>query len=158
MTRGRRPTPTAILKARGTFREGRRNASEPQPAPGIPAAPPYLDKAAKTEYRRVAKLLAECGAITQADRAALAAYAAAWSRLVEAELKIRETGLVVRSPAGFPTTNPYFTVVRQAAEELRKWATELGLTPSSRTKIKTAPPSKVDTEGKSRFFVESKTA
>ena len=68
---------------------------------------------------------------------ALTCYAQAWGRLIEGEAKLKETGLVIKSPAGFPCISPYLSIVRGTSEELRKWASELGLTPSSRTKIKT---------------------
>ena len=139
MTRGRKGLPVQIHKLRGTFRPDRHNADAPAPAPGLVPAPAHLDKTGKQEYRRAGKLLLRMRTLTPADMAGLACYAAAWSRLIEAQTKLRETGLVIKSPAGFPCISPYLSIVRQATEELRKWSSELGLTPASRTKLKAAP-------------------
>jgi P27 family predicted phage terminase small subunit len=63
----------------------------------------------------------------------------AWSRSVEAENKLKETGLIIKSPAGFPQISPYVSIAVRAGEEIRKWAQELGLTPAARAKLKTPP-------------------
>ena len=139
MTRGRKALPAALHMARGTYRPGRHNADAPEPAKGLLPPPDHLDDTAKAEYLRAGKLLDKCRTLTQADMVGLACYAAAWSRLIEGETKLKETGLVIKSPAGFPCISPYLSIVRQATEELRKWSSELGLTPAARTKLKAAP-------------------
>jgi len=139
MSRGRKPLPVEIHRLRGSFRADRHNVNAPQPTSGIPACPKHLNKTAKTEYRRVGKLLAACRVITEVDRAALAAYSQAWARLVQGEIKLHETGLIIKSPNGFPCLSPYLSVVRQAAEEVRRWAAELGLSPSARTRLHVEP-------------------
>jgi P27 family predicted phage terminase small subunit len=100
-------------------------------------------------------LLAETRTLTLADRAGLSCYAQAWSRLIEGETGLRTTGLVIRTPAGFPAISPFLSIVRQATEELRKWSAELGLTPSSRTKIKAAPPEVSDLAHRNRNRTEA---
>jgi P27 family predicted phage terminase small subunit len=137
--RGRKPIPPEMHIAMGTYRADRHGGRQAQPREGIPRCPSHLDKTARVEYRRVSRLLAECRVITEADLVPLACYAQAWSRLVEAEGRLKETGLVVKSPAGFPCISPYLSIVRGATEELRRWSVELGLTPSARTKIKAVP-------------------
>ncbi len=139
MTRGRKPIPAELHVLQGTFRPARHAGSTPHPTAGIPPCPKHLDAVARKEYRRVGKLLAETKTLTLVDMVGLACYAQAWSRLIEGETKLRETGLVIKSPAGFPCISPFLSVVRQATEELRKWSVELGMTPAGRAKIK-APP------------------
>ena len=147
----RPPTPVAIHKLRGTFRRDRHGGEEPQPTAGLPVAPDHLDAQAADEYYRTGKLLADCRVLTQADKAALACYAAAWSRLIEAETKLRETGLIVKSPSGFPCISPYLSIVNRAAEEIRKWSGELGLTPSARSKLKITPAETPSGDGEKYF-------
>lgn len=142
--RGRKPVPTPILQLRGSRKIGRRN--EPRPPTAIPTCPPHLDQRAKAEWKRITKLLAAMKLLTKLDRATLATYCSTWSRLVDAETKLREHGLVVKSPSGYPMQNPYLSVVNRSIEQLGKIATEFGLTPSSRVRLSvpTAPVSDAD--------------
>ena len=139
MSRGRKKIPAEMHILAGTFRADRHNADAPKPKEGIPPAPKHLDKVARAEYHRVARLLKKCRTITEADLAVLTCYASAWARLIEAEMQLKTTGLIVKSPAGFPCISPYLSIVRAASEELRKLAGELGLSPAARTKLKASP-------------------
>jgi P27 family predicted phage terminase small subunit len=85
----------------------------------------------------MASVLSELGLLTRADRSALAAYCVAYSRWVSAEAEVKKYGTVVLSPdKKFPMKSPYLTVADQAMEAMRKFMTEFGLTPSSRSRIK----------------------
>lgn len=138
--RGRKPLSTEMHRLCGTYRENRHGGTTPQPTAGLAPPPKHLDAMAKKEFRRVGRLLADSGVVTLAELAALACYAQAWSRMIEAETKLRETGLVVKSPAGFPCISPYLSIATKAGEEIRKWASELGLTPAARTKLRLPSP------------------
>jgi phage terminase small subunit len=54
----------------------------------MPNAPSYLDAEAKREWSRMGHLLIEAGRLTAHSTTALAAYASAWGRHVEAELNL----------------------------------------------------------------------
>ncbi len=73
--RGPAPTPTEILRLRGSKRANRRT-TEPKPERGIPSCPQHLGKTARAEWRRVTKPLDQMGVIAKIDRALLAAYCA----------------------------------------------------------------------------------
>ena len=100
MTRGRRPKPTAIRRLEGN--RGRRawNRDEPQVPSGIPRCPEHLAPVAKAEWRRVARALLAMGVLTLIDRAALAAYSQAYGQWVGAEVRLRETPVLLKTPAG----------------------------------------------------------
>jgi hypothetical protein len=46
----------------------------------------------------------------------------------------------VKSPNGFPVQNPYLSVANRAMKQVKEFASEFGLTPSSRTRIAISPP------------------
>ena len=136
--RGRKPKPTSIRLLEGN--PGRRplNDREPDAPEGVPDCPDYLDDVAKAEWFRTAAVLSEMGLLSRADRTALAAYCVAYARWVEAEAQVKRYGTIVKSPEkGFPMKSPYLTVADQALETMRKLMVEFGLTPSSRSRIRT---------------------
>ena len=82
--RGRKPTPTALLRLGGS-REIEHRGNEPQYAPPhSDRPPPHMPKAGKREWKRVYPLLKKTGVMTEADRSALEAYCETWAEWVEA--------------------------------------------------------------------------
>ena len=118
------------------------NATEPthDPARAVNSAPEHLDALGREEWNRVTPELLAIGILTQIDRAALAAYCMAWSRWVEAETNLRKTGTLIKTPSGYPIQNPYLAIANAAIDTMRKFLTEFGMTPSSRSRIHAAPP------------------
>ena len=136
---GRRPTPRRIKLVHGN--PGRRplNDREPEPEVKLPKPPAHLSDEAKKEWRRAGKLLFDMGLVSELDRAALAAYCAAWGRWVEAEAALKQYGVVVKSPSGFPIQSPYLAIANKAMEQMRAFLLEFGLTPASRTRVHASP-------------------
>lgn len=132
---GRKPTPTSLKQLNGNPGKRALNRKEPQFSEGA-TCPKHLTKAAKAEWKRVSEELSAQGLLTTVDRAALAAYCASWARWVDAEENLQKFGAVIRSPkSGFPIQNPYVGVANTALDHLRKFASEFGMTPSSRSRI-----------------------
>ena len=129
MTRGRKPIPKPTGEPIGP--------QDIQP-------PAHLDQAALAEWRRAVAELAGLGTLHTADRNVIAAHAQAVARWAEAESRLRELGLVVKSPNGFPQMNPFLPIANRAMEQLLKTASELGLTPTARARLagKTKPAAK----------------
>ena len=73
--------------------------------------------------------------MTQADRAALAAYCQSYGRWVEAERKLAETPVLLKTPAGYVQPSPWLTISSKQLELMAKFMAELGLTPSSRSRL-----------------------
>ena len=65
----------------------------------------------------------------------LATYSVAWARWLETEQNVRKHGLVVKTPSGFPQLNPYLVAANRAMQQIVTLSSELGLSPSSRTRI-----------------------
>lgn len=133
--RGRKPTPTVVRRANGN--PGRRayNWDEPVPPDALPTCPRHLNVAAKIEWKRLAGSLFRMGVLTMVDRAALAAYCQAWGRWVEAEEKLKETPLLIRTPSGYIQQSPWLSVANKQLEIMGRFMAELGITPASRSRV-----------------------
>jgi len=142
---GRRPAPTAIKALNGIVRNGRINRSEPAmpPVPSDFAEPPEElagDAVACDEWRRLVAILTAAGVITSAERSILVATCVEWSRYVDAQKQIRTLGMLVKAKAeGMPVRNPYIRIGNDALKQLQRFWIELGLTPSSRSRLSSLP-------------------
>ena len=132
------PTPTAILKQRGSWRAKTRSR-EPKATPTLPPPPRHLNADERKEYRRVGRQLVGLRVMTAADRDILALFAIAVARVARAEEQIRTSGEVVKSGAGQPIQNPWLTISQKWAMLAERFAQQLGLSPASRTRIQAAP-------------------
>ncbi|MBN2024069.1 MAG: phage terminase small subunit P27 family [Pirellulales bacterium] len=136
-TRGRKPNPSALNRLRGNPGKRATNKREPKIKAEIPPCPRHLDAEAKKEWRRVAGILQKHGLLTQVDRAVLVAYCRAWSLFVEADRHVRERGMTMVSPkTGAVYQSPYMNQLTAAMKDLVRFAAELGMTPSSRSRVK----------------------
>lgn len=142
--RGRKPKSTAQRRLEGNPGKRPLNTEEPQPPTAEPDVfdepPPELahDATAAAEWRRCAPMLRQIRQVTDADRPALIAVCVEWSRYVRAIRKIEELGMVVTTKSGYPIPNPYLPIATKALQLCNKLWPELGLTPSSRSRVKKA--------------------
>jgi P27 family predicted phage terminase small subunit len=134
--RGRKPTPTALRRANGNPGKRGYNADEPVPPDRLPDCPDHLNAAARAEWHRIAEILVRMGVVSQIDRAVLAAYCQAYGRWVEAEEKLRETPVMMRTPSGYVQQNPWLGIVNRQLDLMARFMAELGLTPASRSRIR----------------------
>jgi len=137
--RGRRPKPTA-LKLRDGNPGGRPlNRHEPKPLISAPTCPAHLLPSAKAEWKRLARQLEGLGILSQLDRAALAGYCQAYGRWVEAERKLKETPILLRTPAGYVQPSPWLAIANKQMELMHRFMGELGLSPASRSRVAAFP-------------------
>ena len=134
--RGAKPKATVLKLVIGN--PGRRplNPREATPKVTIPDPPEMLDELALAEWNRVTPLLAEVGLITRLDRAVVAGYCMAFSRWMECERMLKTTGLIVKSPNGYPMYSPYLAASNKALDQVRQMSEQIGLSGSSRSRIK----------------------
>jgi P27 family predicted phage terminase small subunit len=76
--------------------------------------------------------------MTEIDEMAFAMLCHSWAEYLEASEKLRETGMLVKSPNGFPMMNPYLVIANTAVKKVRALLTEFGMSPSSRSRIAAA--------------------
>jgi P27 family predicted phage terminase small subunit len=121
---------------------GKRALNKQEPRPPTPAAdfdvpPPEVaaHPLAAAEWARLAPLLRRSRQVTEADRSSLIALCLEWGRYLDATTRVQTTGMVVQTPSGFPLPNPYLTIARQSLAACARLWPELGLTPSSRSRV-----------------------
>src|SRR5262245_21601324 len=143
--RGPKPQSTATKRLRGNPGKRALNADEPQPpAPtaDFDTPPPEMagNKHAAATWRRLAPLLRESRQVTDADRDALVALCLEWSRYTIAMRRVTHGRLLVKSRLGNVVPNPYLPIANKALAACNRLWVELGLTPSSRSRVKAAGP------------------
>lgn len=105
----------------------------------LSATPPaWLDREGKREYRRVMPLLSDLN-ITALDRSTVAMYCNSYSLFLQAQANVRENGVVMDTEYGVKR-NPATTVMIDMQKETRAYASSLGMTLDSRTKLVTPEP------------------
>jgi len=143
---GRKPIPSVIHLLQGGRKKTHRPLPQNEPLPPaiIPKCPKHLDHEARKEWRRTARELEPLGMLTNLDKAIFASYCQAWSTWVYATEKVREKGLVVMASTGTPMLNPYFPIINKANEQMVKALVEIGMSPSSRSRVKVNEKPKKD--------------
>ena len=150
--RGRKPQPTKLKILRGN--PGRRalNRQEPVPPAGRPVMPEWIGrlKHGAECWSWLVDKLDEMKILSQADGKTLELYCATWSEWRQATEFVAAHGMTYPIRAGQTTTKgkvhkgaikgvgmfPEVAIARSRAELLSRLGAELGLTPSSRTRIK----------------------
>jgi P27 family predicted phage terminase small subunit len=132
---GPAPTPSHLRIVRGD-RKDRINTNEPKPKKAKPKCPSWLSKEAKAVWRRTSAQLDAMGLLFEADQDILAAYSVAVVTYQQATKLVEEQGVLVEGRRDGWVTNPAVRVQRDQATLIRMLASEMGLTPSSRTRLK----------------------
>lgn len=149
--RGAKPTPTSVLRERGSWRAKLRNG-EPQPDIGIPPIPDFLDKPRTRKwFTKIATDLLTSGLVTKIDGISLALMVDAMDRFVTVREELR-TGkeydadkfLLETATEGCKKANPQVQNLHTAWEQLKRYALEFGMSPSARTSIRTSDGKKSD--------------
>lgn len=133
--RGPAPTPTALRVLRGD-QPKRINLHEPRPRELAPDRPPWLSEHAAEEWDRVVPDLVRMGTAKAVDAIGLAAYCEAVARFRAASALVSASGPLVIGRDGLAHKNPAVAQARDASYEVRLWAREFGLTPSSRSPLR----------------------
>jgi len=139
---GPAPTPTEVLKLRGSWRSNR--PGEPQPKKGEPDRPDWLSPEAQAAWGQIVPVLMQMGVLTKADGNALARYCELWVEWRQCCQHTLEHGLT------FPLKNKDGDVISQQVSpeatqrnklsvELRRLEDAFGLTPAARARIKVEP-------------------
>lgn len=154
--KGRKPTPSNIRLLHGN--PGRRPLpkQEPKLQPKLLVAPPGLSKEVHLVWRRLARQLTAAGVSTELDSLALRALCESYVTWQQACERVRKSSLVIalRNSDGRVIgsyQNPYLSVANRAFDQFTKMLAEFGMTPSSRTRVKTAEGKTGDAHAKDLF-------
>jgi P27 family predicted phage terminase small subunit len=99
-------------------------------------SPAWFGEIARGEWRRLGKALSDAGIVTGWDRNLLITACVEWERYIEAQRRVQQLGVIMKSPkVKALIQNPYLSVANGSLERLLKLWAELGLTPSSRARL-----------------------
>jgi P27 family predicted phage terminase small subunit len=152
--KGRKPLPSKVIDikgARGYHRTKTDVETEPSPPSSIPECPEHLSPEAKIEWCRMAVNMEPLGILTNLDKAIFAMYCEAYANWAMATIRVQTEGMVSITDKGYPIQNPYFSIANKAKEQMLKAMVEMGMTPSSRSRIKVEKPAETENV-KERFF------
>jgi P27 family predicted phage terminase small subunit len=139
---GRKPTPNALKKLRGTDQPVRmRDEIDLGIITHIPPPPKYFNKWAKREYKTVAARLAAIRILNEVNIAMVAAYANEIGKYIEAEEMLSQSGRldIAKDADGNILKISRLPLDKMASEYLanaNRLAVELGLTPASASRVK----------------------
>ena len=138
--RGPAPTPTRVLKIRGTYRPDRHGAPndelEMELLEALPAPPSFFDAIARFEWNRVGPELIEKGLLAKVDLAAFTLYCTNIARVAECERVMQVRGMTMITFNGVECARPEVSIARQCGAEVRRFAQEFGMTPSARRRVR----------------------
>jgi len=137
-----KPKPTRLKLLSGNAGKRKINKNEPQYSKVGEQPPASLDAIGKAEWNRVVGEMRSTGVLTKADEKILWCYCAEFSTAERAVLQMQKPGnrgLLVKPPNGYPIQNPYLAIQRKSFAIMKSLAGELGLTPSSRSRVTPAP-------------------
>ena len=132
--RGRKPKPTQLHRLRGNPSKKQLNTREPAPPPFTDySVPAELEgnAVAIAEWHRLAPMLSSIKQTTEGDRTSLIALCLEWSEYLSARRKAKACNYVNKNG----TRSVWLTVQTKALMACMKLWPELGLTPSSRSRI-----------------------
>lgn len=139
----RRPQPTVLKVLRGNPGKRQLNQAEPQHERldgECPSLVADADELAREEWERVAPGLISAGQVTTVDQSTLIGYCVKYAQWVRLEQEARKHPFIVRSPSGYPMPNPAIGLANKVFNLMLKAAAELGITPSSRSRVTAVPP------------------
>jgi P27 family predicted phage terminase small subunit len=155
----RRPKPTSLRQLQGNAGKRPFNLLEPKLETGAPKMPKWLKGAARKEWRSIVDELTRMGVLARVEHATLTGYCVAWDHVQKAQAEIERNGLTIVIEAldkdGVAhivscRKNPAVTVLDASLKQLRAFASELGLSPASRSKVAAIP--KPEVSRAARYF------
>ena len=141
---GPKPKPTKLKILEGNPGKRSLNLNEPNPLPIAPECPNWLLDEAKKEWNRLAPELERLGLLTIIDKAAFAGYCQSYAKWKAAEEFIKKNGTTYRIPktdksgkvvSVYIASFPEVVIANQSLNQIKAFAVEFGLTPSSRGRI-----------------------
>lgn len=131
---GRPPKPTQLRLLHGD-RESRINHKEPVARDVLPEPPDGMAADVREIWEYTLAELAAMRTAASADRDALAAYCEAVVAHRKASAILAQSPVLIKGLHGGMVKNPALQVQRDAANLIRAFAGEFGLTPSARSRI-----------------------
>lgn len=135
---GRKNKPTGRKKLEGNPGKRPLNEKEPQPRilDGVPPCPDHLTSDARIEWDRCAEELSYCHILSRLELSLLEAYCESIGRLKLATAAFKKCDLdKLDDTDAKQKVRVLVSVIREASSQAKAIAAELGITPSSRTRL-----------------------
>lgn len=134
--RGPKPTPTAVLAARGSWRaDARISAGEPQARLEAPECPEWLSDDARTAWHQLVPLLLRSGLLAQLDRNALARYCSNLALWMQCAAKANEEDGIITHDYSGDNESAHVALMLKLDDKLTKAEDRFGLNPTARASI-----------------------
>ena len=131
---GRKKKPVELKMIEGTYRKDRDNLNAPKVTGDLVSPPNYFSEE-QTGVWKYAIENAPKGLLKKLDISILEIWVTAYVTYRESYAKVQEMGQFMTSPSGYPIVNPYLSNMNKQATIMMKAASELGFTPTSRSKV-----------------------
>lgn len=144
MSSGRKPKPTYLKILEGN--PGRRplNVNEPLPDGDLSAPPDWMPAEQQRVWREAIEAAPE-GLLKRLDASVFTVWVVACATHQDAAEKVARYGSVVKSPVlGQPIQSPFVGIMNRQAQIMLKAASEMGFSPSSRSRVQVAGRPKRD--------------
>ncbi len=143
---GRKPKPTMLKLIEGTARRDRMNDAEPQPELADAKCPAWVKGRARTFWRRHQPMLTAMRVLTTADVDAMASLCETEAEFWDAREDVHKRGIEIghtrytKDGHSYEEyePNPSVKIASDAMKRMKAMMAEFGMTPSSRTRVKTA--------------------
>lgn len=138
-----RPT---LQRWKGGCLTGRPPNPKPEPRQSTPKPPPEVkgNPRAIKEWKRIIAELQKKRFCASSDAAIITCYVMAYATMLEAAEELSKSKLIVQNKAGNVFQHPALGIRNTAAKMCARFAAELGLTPSSRSRVR---PEEIDGPG-----------
>ncbi len=137
---GRTRTPSNVVLLRGNPGHRPLPEDEPQPEPGMPKVPVWLNGTARAAWMELRPLLEKIKVVTEADRKALELLCDAYSEYRAYREVVRREGatyqVTTKRGGTMYRMRPEVAAAQDAWKRTRAMLAEFGLTPAARSKVK----------------------
>ena len=145
--RGKTPTPTTLKIMRGNPGQRPLNLDEPWSPllKRMPPAPGFLDDEGKRVWSAEGRRFIKAGLLTALDLTMFGTWCIWYSKRDIASRAVNQSGLVVKAGGvGNPYINPYMNVISMCSKGMHQIKIEFGLSPASRSKVRSLNPAQRD--------------
>lgn len=134
--RGRKPKPTWLKVVEGNPGKRPLNDAEPAAAGDLKSAPEWLTDSQRAVWDEAVRS-APPGLLRGIDESVFLVWVVAKDLHRDASEKIAKYGAVIKSPVtGTAMQSPFVSVLNRQAQIMLKAASEMGFSPSSRSRVK----------------------
>jgi len=138
MTKGRKPTPTAIKQLRGTVQPCRTNPNEQalDPISKLPYAPRWFSDTAKAIYKTKGEQLRQLGVLTSLDLELFISFCREYADYIDTAAELERIPLTaVMDEKSEQIFKRMSKINRESWDRAKSLASEFGFSPSARAKF-----------------------